>query len=269
MFLFFLKKNFCDGWDNMFSLLIVNSIFLLPVAGFAALMMTALLSGAEGLFFVFFFLWAAVLSLQCLAFAPSAAKAADFRGWSVKDCMKALPKSLKDGVLFALIITAIVLIMRVCVPFYFSRASSSASAAMLYAIVGVLFLWLCLFAVLSLQWFAAVTALLPGPFSKRIKKCFILFFDNTAFSFLMLLYGLFLFVLSVLFFGLLPAGSGITLAHTNALRLRLYKYDYLDAHPEYTSRRERKIIPWQSLLAQDKEALGPRTFKSFIFPWKD
>lgn len=263
MWTFYLKKNFCDGWDNMFSLLIVNAIFLIPLAALSALMMTALLSGAEGLFFAFLFLLSVVLSIQSISFAPCAARAADFRGWSIKDFLKGIKSSLKDSFLFGAIMTAIVLVVRVCVPFYLSRSS------LLFTAVGVLFAWLCLFALLSLQWFAAVSSLLPGPFAKRIKKCFILFFDNTAFSLLLAFYSLLLFALSILFFGLIPAVSGITLAEVNALRLRLYKYDYLDAHPDYTSRKERKIIPWQSLLEADKEALGPRTFKSFIFPWKD
>jgi hypothetical protein len=55
----------------------------------------------------------------------------------------------------------------------------------------------------------------------------------------------------------------------NALRLRLYKYDYLEAHPEIKTAKERRIIPWDELIQEDKDALGPRSFKSFIFPWKE
>lgn len=263
MWTFYLKKSFCDGWDNMFSMVFVNAIFLIPVAGLLALMVTAVLSMNAVLFFAFLLLWTMLVSIQSIAFAPCAVKAADFRGWSVKDCLKNIVHSLKDGALFGLMLTAIILVSKVCLQYYFSRGTFLAMA------VGLLFVWLCLFVLLSLQWFVPVTALLPGPFVKRVKKCFIIFFDNTGFSIFLAVYCIVLFALSVLLFGLLPAASGITLARVNALRLRLYKYDYLEAHPEYTSHKERKIIPWQSLIEADREALGPRTFKSFIFPWKE
>lgn len=247
----------------MLSLVAVNAVFLIPIAGLFVLLFTAFVSGAQLLFFVFLFCLIFVLSLEAFAFAPFAAKAADARGWSIKDCLLNVLSSIKDAALFAAAVTALAIAVRVCVPFYFERKSVFGAA------VGVLFVWLCVFALLSLQWFVAVSALLPGTFIKRIKKCFILFFDNTAFSLFLALYCLVLCALSVVFFGLLPSVSGITLAKANALRLRLYKYDYLEAHPEYASRKERKIIPWDELLKEDKEMLGPRTFKSFIFPWKE
>lgn len=263
MWLFYLKKNFCDGWDNMFSLAAVNAVFLAPVAILFALLLTSLSSGAELLFFVFLFLFCTVICTGGLSFGPCAVKASDFRGYRIRDCLTAIPHHVKDGLCMSAIITAMALIARVCVPFYFMRKS------LLGAAVGVIFLWMLLFVILSLQWFVAVSALLPGAFFKRIKKCFILFFDNTAFSIFLALHSLLLCAFSLLFFGLLPSISGVTLAYVNALRLRLYKYDYLDAHPEYASKQDRKIIPWAELLASDKEALGPRSFKSFIFPWKE
>ena len=50
---------------------------------------------------------------------------------------------------------------------------------------------------------------------------------------------------------------------------RLYKYDYLEEHPELTTKKERRHIPWEELIYEDRETLGPRKLKSFIFPWKD
>lgn len=261
--MFYIKKNFCDGWDNMFSLVIVNAVFIVPVAGLMALLLTALYSGAQAFFFLFLFLFSVIVNTASLSFTPCAAKAADFSGFHIKDCLTSIPRNIKDGVLLGTITTFLFIVVRVCVPFYFARQSIFGAA------IGILFLWLCLFVVLSLQWFTAVSALLPGAFTKRLKKCFILFFDNSLFSVFLCVYTLLLFCISFIFFGLLPSVSGITLAKVNALRLRLYKYDYLDAHPEYTSKNDRKIIPWDSLLKEDKEALGPRTFKSFIFPWKE
>ena len=82
-------------------------------------------------------------------------------------------------------------------------------------------------------------------------------------------YTFFLSALSICLFGLLPSVSGITLAQVNTLRLRLYKYDYYEAHPELKTPKEKRYIPWDELLQNDKETLGPRSFKSLIFPWKE
>ena len=83
------------------------------------------------------------------------------------------------------------------------------------------------------------------------------------------IYDLILLAFSVLFIGFFPSIAGILIANTNALRLRLYKYDYLEEHPELTTKKERRQIPWEDLIYEDRETLGPRKLKSFIFPWKD
>ena len=35
------------------------------------------------------------------------------------------------------------------------------------------------------------------------------------------------------------------------------------------TKKERRQIPWEELIYEDRETLGPRKLKSFIFPWKD
>ena len=135
--------------------------------------------------------------------------------------------------------------------------------------IGAMFVWLVVFTLLSIQWFVAIRSLMHNDFKKCLKKCFLIFFDNVPFSLFTALYDFFLTVLSVFFFGLLPSLSGIILAQVNALRLRLYKYDYYEAHPELKTSKEKRYIPWDELLQNDKETLGPRSFKSLIFPWKE
>ena len=135
--------------------------------------------------------------------------------------------------------------------------------------IGSMFVWLVIFTLLSLQWFVAIRSLLHNNFRKCIKKCFLIFFDNMWFSLFTAAYTFFLSALSIFLFGLLPSVSGITLAQVNALRLRLYKYDYYEAHPELKTPKEKRCIPWDELLQNDKETLGPRSFKSLIFPWKE
>ena len=45
----------------------------------------------------------------------------------------------------------------------------------------------------------------------------------------------------------------------------MYKYDWLEANPE----ANRKKIPWDALLMDDKERVGKRTLRGMIFPWKE
>ena len=63
--------------------------------------------------------------------------------------------------------------------------------------------------------------------------------------------------------------AGILINNTNALRILLYKYDYLEEHPELTTKKQRRQIPWDDLLFEDREIVGKRTIRNFLFPWKD
>ena len=125
--------------------------------------------------------------------------------------------------------------------------------------------------VLALQWFLPIQAQLGNKFKKTLKKCFIIFFDNIGFSVFMFLYTLILAGISYFTATLIPGFAGILLSYNNAFRIRLYKYDWLEEHEEELKQHgKRKVrIPWGELIADDRETLGPRTLKSFIFPWKD
>ena len=138
-----------------------------------------------------------------------------------------------------------------------------------YAFIGAVILWLDVFVLLALQWFIPIRSLMKNNLKKCLKKSFIILFDNTGFTIMIALYNFVLLILSIFFIGLVPAMTGILISCTNALRLRLYKYDYLEEHPELTTKKERKNIPWEELIYEDRETLGPRKLKSFLFPWKD
>ncbi|HAH61259.1 MAG TPA: hypothetical protein DCL73_04095 [Treponema sp.] len=261
MYLFFIKKNFCDGWDNMLSIIIPNLVVLGVILGFTSLMYV--FQNAVPVVIALVFLMLIAISILTFAFGDSAVQIANFSTAHIADYFKAIPGSLKDGALFGLLIGAICTASYIAIPFYFAQKS-------LFGIfVGALFTWVVLFALLALQWFAAIRALMHNDFKKCLRKCFIIFFDNTGFSLFTAFYNLILFALSILMVGLMPSAAGIMLSQVNALRLRLYKYDYLEKHPELKTPKERRYIPWSDLLEDDKEALGPRSFKSFIFPWKE
>lgn len=259
---FYLKKNFCDGWDNMLQMLVVNLVFMLYVAAafFAVSAVAAHNTGIGILLSI-----AAIGGGMILVFAygANAAAIANFESLSLKDFFAAIPGCAKDGFLFGVIVGVIFTAGFVGIPGYLSMHSMVGLA------LAIVLFWLELLAVLSLQWFLPIRSLMHNDFKKCLKKCFIIFFDNTGFSIFIALYSLFLMVFSVLLFFLLPSVTGVILAHINALRLRLYKYDWLEKHPELKTRKDQKNIPWDELLQEDKDILGPRKFKSFIFPWKE
>ncbi len=45
----------------------------------------------------------------------------------------------------------------------------------------------------------------------------------------------------------------------------MFKYDYIEAHPD----TDRKHLPWEELLFEEREKVGTRTLKGMIFPWKE
>jgi hypothetical protein len=118
---------------------------------------------------------------------------------------------------------------------------------------------------LALQYYIPIRSRLGGGFKKNIKKSFLIFLDNPGFSLFLFLYNLVGLALSFFLVGLLPGFAGVALAMDGALRLRLYKYDWLETHPE----ANRKELPWEELIAEDRELVGKRTLKGMFFPWKE
>jgi hypothetical protein len=79
---------------------------------------------------------------------------------------------------------------------------------------------------------------------------------------------------------LAPGFAGVALAQNVALKLRLVKYDWLEARGDSVEAGETagplrgifgrgRAVPWKELLAEEAELVGKRTLKGMIFPWKD
>ena len=75
-------------------------------------------------------------------------------------------------------------------------------------------------------------------------------------------------LLSVFTLSLFPGVTGLLLWFQVGLKLRMYKYDYLETIDPNEPRNKIKI-PWDTLLATEKEQIGPRSLKGMFFPWKD
>jgi hypothetical protein len=98
-----------------------------------------------------------------------------------------------------------------------------------------------------------------------LKKSFIVTFDNAAFVIGVSIGAVVIAALSFFTAFLIPGIAGLAIWYQAALKLRLYKYDYLEANPE----ADRKSIPWDALLYDDRDRVGKRTLRGMIFPWKE
>jgi len=262
MFGFLIKKNFCDGWDNLLNVLIANLVFLF--AGVGLFMLNAVVSEQTVLVLLSFVFSMIVVSIIAFAYGEVAAKIADFNGVGLLDFFKAVPGVLKDAVLFGILVSAVSVISSFSLRYYFLEVHSLFGFG-----IGCLLVWIDFFFILAMQWFVPIRSTMHNNFKKCLKKSFIILFDNTGFTFVMALYNLILLALSVVCIGFFPSIAGITINNCNALRILLYKYDYLEEHPELKTKKERRKIPWEELIYEDRQTLGPRKFKSFIFPWKE
>jgi len=272
MYGFLFKKNFCDGWDNLFSVVVTNVLFLVSMVGIILLssFVTSHL-GENTTDMAFYLIQTGILFLGIFifnifdfAYGELAQKIANFEGIHLLDFFKRIPGVLLDALLFSILIIVIVFVSAYSLHFYIIQQQSLISL-----FVGALLFWIDIFIALSLQWFVPIRNTFHNKFFKCLKKCFIISMDNTGFSIIMGIYNLLLLALSILPIGFFPSVAGISISKHNAFRLRMYKYDYLEEHPELKTMKERRKIPWEELIYEDREALGPRKFKSFLFPWKE
>jgi hypothetical protein len=254
---FLLKKNFFDMWDNLFKVAILNVGFIIslsfpvfipnllsqvPVMGMGALLV--------GILWCFVYLSAAAVSLSALS---------DYGNFGFADFFKNLKAVWPMGLALGGIVFLGYILCTVVIPFYLSMQS------IVGLLLGAVIFWTLVVAVLALQFFFAIRSRLDTSLVKVIKKCFIIFFDNPAFCVFLLLGNIVTLVLSMFVAFLFPGPAGVLLFLDEGLRLRLLKYDWLEANPE----GDRKHIPWDAILIDEREKTGTRSLKSFIFPWKD
>ena len=118
---------------------------------------------------------------------------------------------------------------------------------------------------IACQYFFPIYFGLDKRFTKILKKMFLIFFDNPLFSIGLVLVNIILSIASFFTALMVPGSASMSLLISVGLKLRLYKYDYLEENPDDISKK----IPWDTLLVEDKEKIGKRTLKGMIFPWKE
>jgi hypothetical protein len=254
---FFFKKAFFDGWDHLFSLVLLNMAFL-GLLALGIFLPSAFPAGSAP----FFACLVAVILLASVWWATcvyALVAVADYGSMQFKDILPTLKKALVPGLQFGGLSALLVIALSIGLPFYFSKGGYLGAAA------GGLLLWCAIFFFLAFQWFLPLRARFGGGFVKNMKKCFIFTLDNGVFSLFMFFYNLVTLVLSVILALLLPGFAGMALALDDGIRLRVLKYDWREQNPQANP----KEVPWDALLVEEKELVGKRSFRGMIFPWKE
>jgi len=254
---FLIKKNFFDQWDNIFRIIFINIGFLVSLAFpvfvpslFVSLPIMEMLLMLIGFLWCFVYLSAAALSLRSIS---------DYRSFGFVDFFSNLKSAWPPGLFLGGIVFVGHFAVTMVIPFYLSMHS------LLGILLAAVIFWAMIVSLLSLQFFFAIRARLDTNLFKVTKKCFIIFLDNPLFCVFTLLHNLLVLALSAFVAFLAPGPAGILLFLDEGLRLRLMKYDWLEANPGANRRK----IPWDEVLFEEEEKTGSRSLRNFIFPWKD
>ncbi len=252
MFGFLVKKAFFDMWDNLFRILIMNLGYIV-VLGIVYLLATALpLAAWVPVGVALFIVYSGAVSRMC-------AEIADYRQPGFADFARFVKESWLSSLLLALTIGIYAYIVSIAFSFYGGLKSIFGPLA-----VALLF-WVTVAGVLAVQFYFPIQSRLDRQFRKIARKSFLVFFDNPAFSIGLAICALIVSVVSVFTALLLPGFATVLLWWNVAFKLRLYKYDWLEQNPGANRRR----IPWDALLVEDRERVGKRTLKGMIFPWRE
>lgn len=265
----FIKKNFFEGWENIGNI-IVSNLLTIPFIGL--IFLGFLLNGSINLFngvgsMVLFqaasvFFGTPILVVLAAGYCKNAVAIANHESGKCGEYFKNLGWALKNTLGFGFLCGFILTACSVGIPFYVQVDPFYGPL-----IAGFLMFFSAI-VLLAFQWFIPLKALLGFKFKKTLSKCFDVLFDNFAFSLFMALYTFVLFACSTILLFFMPGFAGMVLAHVNALKLRLYKYDWLDQHKDKKGIKDRKNIPWEALLKEEEDFIGKKSIKSLFLPWK-
>ena len=259
MFFFLLKKAFFDAWDNLGTLVLGNLILMpLVVGGLWPVFKVLELGFIAGLLMLLIVIALVFVAVGVISVIMS--EIADYRRVSWGDLGGIIKKTWKTSLLLSLVASVFFGIS------FFGMSYYSGLRNMLGLAAAALLFWIIVGVYLSLMWFYPARNRLNGDFRKWLKKGAILMFDNMG---LTLFIGLIVAPVQMILWPMTMftafGPAGIQLYLNGALRLMMFKYDWLEEHPEAT----KKDVPWFELLMDEKERVGKRTLRGMIFPWKE
>ena len=258
---FLLKKTFYDLWDNMFKIVLLNLGFLaccaIPV--FLPLLTGKFIESAV-IDFIIYILGILLCSVYLAAASFTIRIISDYGSFTFGDFLRSFKTAWPAGIVMGCFVFLVFVIVRFVLEFYFIIMGNLLGFAL-----GMLIIWTTIYAFLSFQYYFTVYSRLGGKIIKTFRKCMLISLDNTGFSIFLIFHNFFAMIISLVLAFMFPGPVGILLYIDQALRLRLLKYDYLEENPEANRRK----IPWDALLIEEREKTGTRSLKNFIFPWKD
>ena len=257
MVLFLIKKVFFDVWDNLITIVLFNIGFAAIIAGGSYI---AFLFEPAGIgYFITVTISVFIFNIYAGSVSGYVGDLVQYKSTELRSFPGYIKKIWKSAAVISVISIFQIAALFIGFPFYFSIGG-------LPGLVGLVTLfWISVLWWMSVQYFFPVACQLENSLKKQLKKSFILLLDNTFFSIFLGIYSIIILGMSFFTALLIPGITAILLAQQAALKLRLYKYDYL----EENSDADRRKIPWNALLLEEKEKIGTRTLKGMIFPWKE
>ena len=254
---FLFKKAFWDTWDNMGRVLLVNLgmilLLIIPIfvpqwlVGVPVLSMVFLVAGVLAIFIYVGGASRYIKDLVC------------YNSPEIKDIIRYIKESWKQSLFFGAAALAFYFVCFIGFRFY-------SQVGNMMGLIGMAFLfWIFVLVSVGSVFYFPVLNSLDRDVRKILKKCFILLFDNTAAALFLFLGLMFNAALSVVLAFILPGIGGILVLLESGMKLLMMKYDYLEETPD----ADRKKIPWNALLREEREKIGKRTLKGTIFPWKE
>ena len=257
MIFFMFQKAFWDAWDNMGRVLLVNFVFVLLAA--VPVFLPKVLAGIPVLSMVSLFVGILLLFVYSGAVSAYIRDLVKYDSPEIKDIWGHLKDNWKISLLLGVVVCFFYFVCVTGFRFYSSLGN-------VIGLVGLAFLfWIFVLVSVALIFFYPVMNNLDRDFRKIVKKSFILFFDNTGTALVLAFMIVVNSVVSVALALILPGIGGILILQESAMKLLLMKYDYLEENPD----ANRKKIPWNALIRDEREKVGKRTLKGTIFPWKD
>ncbi|MBN2351506.1 MAG: hypothetical protein JXD23_02980 [Spirochaetales bacterium] len=257
MFSFFIKKTFFDMWDNLLAMFLLNVGFVFLVCGFFIL---PAMTGITGTFLIFYVAAGVVVIAYYTGgvFRFTLDLSDNKRGGLVL-FFKHLIGSWKQNLVSCVLALVLAAAALVAIPSYLLADS------MVLVIIGGIMFWAWFTAFLASLFFPPASVRLKKKVFSCLRDSFSFVFDNLAFCLAVFFFFLITLAVSALLFFMLPGPATALLWINVCFKIRLYKYEYLRTHPG-TAKRD---IPWDELIAEDRNMLGKRTLRGMIFPWRE
>ncbi len=258
MTLFWIKKAFFDFWDHFLVAIILNLGFI-AVATVAFVIAPQIQGAGTALALIVLFIGIGLLFVYAGAVAMVARDISKYRNPSPASVLAYAREIWPTALIYAALVVGSLVLLTVAIPVYAGMNNLLGTAAL------ALLFWAAVIWYVGLQFFFSVRAFLDTAFKKIIKKSFVVLFDNPLYSLISAFGFVFIIIVSVFTAFLLPGPTGAIIWLQSGFKLRLLKYDYLEEHPD----ADRRQIPWDRLLLDDRERVGKRTLRGMIFPWKE